>query len=256
MKLKLVSLNIWKEGDLLDKAITFIHKENPDILCLQEVYNGDQSSLEKRFRSLNVLVSSLDLPYHVFAPAFKDITKKFNLEAEQGNLILSRYAINKTKTVFLLGKYGIYENYQEKGDYENLPRIMQYAKIKINSIAIELYNIHGIWGLDGWDNEKRLIMSQIITNEVKNKPYVILTGDFNTFPNTKTIANVEKYLRNVFKDELKTTFNLKRKQYPGNWSTSVVDMMFISKNINILEHYCPNVDVSDHLPLVCTIEIN
>ena len=59
----------------------------------------------------------------------------------------------------------------------------------------------------------------------------------------------------MFKDELKTTFNMKRKTDPG-YAAAVVDMIFISKNIEVISHDCPQVDISDHLPLVCKFNIS
>jgi endonuclease/exonuclease/phosphatase family metal-dependent hydrolase len=53
----------------------------------------------------------------------------------------------------------------------------------------------------------------------------------------------------VFGEELKTTFNMKHKDNPG-YATAAVDMMFISPDIKVSEKACPEVDVSDHLPLV------
>ena len=97
-------------------------------------------------------------------------------------------------------------------------------------------------------------MSQKIVNNLQGKEHVILAGDFNLQPNTQTISNIEKQLKNVFRGELKTTFNMKRKDNPG-YASAVVDMIFVSKHIKILKHYCPNVDVSDHLPLVCVFEV-
>ena len=98
-------------------------------------------------------------------------------------------------------------------------------------------------------------MSKIIRDQIKDKENVILAGDFNVRPDTKTIHNIEKVLKNVFKDELVTTFNMKRKTNPG-YATAVVDMIFISHNTAVVSHSCPPVDISDHLPLVCEFNIN
>ncbi len=59
---------------------------------------------------------------------------------------------------------------------------------------------------------------------------------------------------NVFKDELATTFNMKHKVDPG-YATAAVDMFFASSDIKIVSKSCPDDDVSDHKPLVVTIEI-
>ena len=42
----------------------------------------------------------------------------------------------------------------------------------------------------------------------------------------------------------------------GGYATAAVDMIFVSPNIKIIEHDCPDVDISDHLPLVTTMSID
>lgn len=253
--MKLITLNIWKGGSIQNKAINFLKKEGPDIITLQEVYNRKEPYLEDRYRSLEILKIELPLKYFDFAPAFRDITKKDNLDAEQGNAIFSRFLIKKSNIVFFGAPYQSVYDYEEKKVYDVLPRILQNVAIEIESTTFHIYNIHGIWGLDGNDNEKRLKMSETIVDEIKNKKNIILAGDFNVRPDTKTIKNIEKYLKNVFKDELTTTFNVKRKSEPGGYATSVVDMIFVSPDMKVVDHYCPDEDISDHLPLVCVFEI-
>lgn len=40
-----------------------------------------------------------------------------------------------------------------------------------------------------------------------------------------------------------------------SFAISVVDMIFVSKNIKVIDKNCPNIDITDHLPLICTLEI-
>jgi endonuclease/exonuclease/phosphatase family metal-dependent hydrolase len=82
-------------------------------------------------------------------------------------------------------------------------------------------------------------------------------GDFNVQANTKTIKNIEKHMQNVFKEDLTTSFNLAHKdleKYPG-YETAVVDMFFVSKDVKVITKSVPDDDVSDHLPLLCEVEI-
>ena len=175
-------------------------------------------------------------------------------KVDRGNLILSRFPIVNKNDVFYDVPYGIYFD-DGKQDFSIFPRTIQHAEIQAGNQAVNVFNTQGIWGLDGDDNTRRLRMSKIIRDQIKDKENVILAGDFNVRPDTKTIHNIEKVLKNVFKDELVTTFNMKRKTNPG-YATAVVDMIFISHNTAVVSHSCPPVDISDHLPLVCEFNIN
>jgi endonuclease/exonuclease/phosphatase family metal-dependent hydrolase len=251
MRIKFLSLNIWM-GNIMDNLIPFIRNENADICVLQEVYNGNNKSWDRKFRGFEVLKQELGYQYSSFAPHVID--KRSFGKVEQGNVIFSNMPITSTYTTFFNAPYG--ERSEEtETDWSTWPCNLQQATIHIKGRDLHVFNTHGPWGLDGKDNEKRLIMSKVIAEQMKEKEFAILAGDFNVQPDTKTIENIERYLVNVFKNELKSTFNMKRKTNPG-YATAVVDMVFVTKNISVLDKSCPNVDVSDHLPLVCTLELS
>ncbi|HLN18550.1 MAG TPA: endonuclease/exonuclease/phosphatase family protein [Patescibacteria group bacterium] len=251
MKLKFVCLNLWLGGKLFPAIIDFLNEEKPDILVAQEVYNGKILGLEDCFYSIDVLKKNCGFQYDFFSPACIDVRKEGKIE--NGNAVLSRFPITKTKTVFFDVPFGERTNVEGGDDYSMNPRNLQYVQIKVDQIKLNVFNTQGIWGLDGGDNERRLKMSETIVNEIRGMDNVILAGDFNLKPNTKTIENIEKHLRNVFKDELTTTFNMKQKTIPG-YATAVVDMIFTSNNLKVVEKYCPNVNISDHFPLVVILE--
>jgi len=65
---------------------------------------------------------------------------------------------------------------------------------------------------------------------------------------------ISDHLTNIFGNELKTSFNMRRKDNPG-YATACVDMLFVSSDIKVMDKVCPDVDISDHLPLVATLRI-
>ncbi len=256
MKFKVISLNLWFGGELFDAILDFLKKEKPDILACQEVINGKDTALDRQYRSFDILKAELGYDYAVFSPAFFSAFSKSakKITAERGNAIFSRFPILKTNTTFYDVPYDGNYAWPEK-DFSRTPRNLQEAVLKIGDNQLNFFNTQGIWGFDGRDNERRLAMAETIVNEIKDKENVILTGDFNLDSDTETIGNVEKYLKNVFKNELTTTFNMKRKSSSGGWAKATVDMIFVSKNMKVSEHYCPKEDISDHLPLVCVVDI-
>ncbi|QQG44097.1 MAG: endonuclease/exonuclease/phosphatase family protein [Candidatus Roizmanbacteria bacterium] len=251
MKFKFITLNLWEGGLLLDNALEFLKKENANIVNLQETFNEKDETLEKRYRSGAIIKKELHYLCDFFSPTFLDI--RIPEKLNQGNLVLSRHPIIKTDTIFYDVPYGNLT--VNNNDYSFNPRNLQHVNIRTGDTELNVFNTQGIWGFDGNDNERRIEMSRIIVKEIKGKQNVILAGDFNVHPDTITIGNIEKYLKNVFCNELKTTFNMKRKAKSGGFANSVVDMVFISKNIKVFDHYCPDVDVSDHLPLICSFEV-
>lgn len=256
MKIKFISLNIYEGGLLFNKISDFLKEENPDIIVFQEVNNGIDPKLPNNLRSIQVLTELMPDYYYFFAPEI--LLRYPEGKIDIGNAIFSRFPIRNQKTFFLNVPYGEYDTVSIGEDFSKHPKNMQCCEIQVGNKMLFVCNLHGIWGLDGIDNDDRLKMSEIIIDQIKGKENVVLGGDFNLKPNTQTIKNIEKHLVNVFKDELENSFNLNRKnleKFPG-YATAVVDMLFVSKDINLISHHCPDVDISDHLPLICEFEVN
>ncbi len=249
VKFKFINLNVWLGGKIWNPMIDFLKKEDPDILALQEVFNSHDPMLTPNFRTMDEFNKIFDYKYKYFDLCF--IKDWEGVKTESGNAIFSKYPIVTTDSLLYDGKFGHYEEKQE--DFLILPRRLQHARIDISGIEINVFNTQGIWGTDGRDNERRIKMGKAIRNRIKREKNVILSGDFNVNPDTQTIGYIEDELVNVSKNATTTSFNLKIKTAPG-FDTAVVDMVFTSPNIKVLSEECPNIEISDHLPLVCEFE--
>lgn len=252
MKTKIININLWQGGNLMDNILDFFSKEKPDIVTLQEVYNGG-NDLPANFQSLSILKKYFSGWHYYFSPAFLEVKKigKF----DSGNCVFSKYPIVSHKTFFYDVPYGERDE-SDIGAMPFNPRNLQQVTLTVNKKNIDIFNTQGIWGLDGGDNDRRLAMADTIIKNIETKNTIILTGDFNIRPDTETIKKIEKKLINIFKSELKTSFNIKRKSaHKDGYARAVVDMMFVSKDLSPEKHYCPNVDISDHFPLVAIFDI-
>lgn len=251
MNFKLISLNIWQGGLLLDQAIQFLKDEDPDIIALQEVFNSDTLSLDKRFRTVQILKAEFpEYNFSFSADQFQNIDSE---NVDRGNLVMSKFKIKSSKAHFYDIKYGEV-NEENRVDFTDIPRNLQHVEIEFQNSTINLFNTHGIWGFDNADNPRRTNMANIIVNESKGKANVIVCGDFNVDQNSNTIAIIEEQLKNIFKNEYKTSFNLKHKE-DGGFAVAMVDMIFISGDLNVLKHARPEVNISDHLPVVAELEL-
>lgn len=250
MRFKFIQLNLWLSGKLLDNARAFLHKEKPDILALQEVYWPQLNRTESRFESLQILKKELDLPYVDFAPSFIDVGVEDSL---WGLAVMSKFPVLQSQSTYITGNFQAYVR-DKLTDFSQLPRNLQHATINCEGTQIHVLNMHGIWGFDEYDTEQRLAMADKILAHIPFNEPTILCGDFNVGQHTKTIAKIERRLRNVFKGELTSSFNVRIKTH-GDFDKSVVDFVFVSNHFQVLEHTAPQVNVSDHLPLICEFEL-
>ncbi len=250
MSFKFICLNLWEGGRLFDEIVSWLREERADIIALQEVYKSSDQRLERRYRSLAELRRALGLSHYCFGPAFMDYRERVT---EVGNGVLSKFPIKAGRTVFYDVPYD--SHFMDKEDFTQAPRNLQHARVEVGGNVINVFNTQGIWGLDGDDNERRLNMARTIVKEIGDKENVVLAGDFNVREDTETVATIESRLLNIFRGELKSSFNMRWKKNP-NFATAVVDMIFVSGDLKVVQHYVPEVNVSDHRPLVAVLEVS
>lgn len=252
MRIKFITLNVEHGGKLMDNILPFLNSERPEVLFLQEVYNSTNKKQERRFRAFEVYKKEFAyLPYF----DFQRIAYDPDIKADMGNAIFSKFKLSNSGVRFFDVPYG---NARFTGYHEPtiVPRAIQYVTSDINGCKTLFLNLHGIWANYGGDNRRRIEMAKSIAELIGGSESVILAGDTNfTSEAVETIKIIENSgVESVFKDSLKSTFNMRHKTNPG-YAQAAVDMIFVSKNFKVLEKEMPEVDVSDHYPLKAILEI-
>lgn len=252
--LKLIQLNLW-QGRLLRHLVKFIEAEDPDILCLQEVYSREQPAPDmhefygsyQRIRSL--FPGDDDSKGHdrhgFFAPNFelKGVFK-------YGNAILSKIPfIEKPRSIFVNGEFISYET---PADYQNVKinqRNLQIAKIDVGGQPVNILNHHGYWSSDPNGSAESLTPMEAVATEVKNlSGQTILAGDFNLVPESPALQPIHDQL-----EDLAQVFNVVNtlSSY-GKVQNVVCDHVFVSDGVKVesLGNGNLEVPVSDHDPQI------
>ncbi len=267
--MRLVSFNIALFEPNNEKLQEFIKKQNPDILCLQEVTRRvDKNAFEEYVSKDAIDEVSSDLGFSFFAPDWlmkgfeaKNFhgqqTYRFDLGGfvEFGKYIKSRFKILKGQSIFTQQSFSlITEEYWSKWPKDDC-KSFQVVDIKINDQKLRVVNYHGIWSQNKQDSELTIKASEKIKQFASGVNYpVIICGDFNLFPNTKSI----KILSNSF-ISLIDKFNIKTTRPKSNElnhiERNIVDFIFVSKDIQVKNFEVLDSDVSDHRPLILDFEL-
>jgi endonuclease/exonuclease/phosphatase family metal-dependent hydrolase len=221
-------------------------------VALQEVHDGHDPRLPERLRSMDALKERLGYPHQSFAHSHLLALPEGTVPS--GNAFLSKFPITDQSTTYLFEP--TQDEYLDVPEqWPIFPRILQGVQLDTPAGELNAFNIHGVWDLDG-DNPSvaRKTMVEKTLQAVAGKPNVLLAGDTNATTGNPLLRDIDAKFANVFGHELKSTFNMRRKDKPG-YATAAVDHMWVSRNIQILSRDCPNVDISDHLPLVATLEL-
>lgn len=54
MKIKVLCLNVWEGGKLMENLLDFVRREDPELLALQEVYDGRDRTWGSHYCTLDV----------------------------------------------------------------------------------------------------------------------------------------------------------------------------------------------------------
>jgi len=233
--------------------LDFIRQTDADIMLLQEVHSSGDGSLEPRLRTMQYFADELDYAFSSFAPQFRDFDNTTDGSSFSGCAIFSRLPIVDTKLHYFYLPYSeTYRNSFETAAQH--PSMLQQCQIDTESGNMNIFNLHGPWDLNGEHYGKgRQKMSDAIISSTTNLSHVILGGDTNAKPVNEAFTRIT-HLNSVFGNELKTTFNMKRKSLPG-YATAAVDMLWLSHDIHVTAKDCPAVEVSDHLPLIISVRL-
>lgn len=263
--MKLLNLNIGIKLDNAEIVAKFINENNPDVICIQEIVRHLEPSVLNKYKSKYEIERGLNTSYKYsfFGPLWitnaylehGEIQESFGGFIEQGNEVISKYPIITATNEHFYKQYELaldWTNWQN----EDCARSLQIVEIQppIGN-PFQIINIHGIWTKDKKGDERTIKQCKFVVEAAKRKKIpTIITGDFNLFPDTPSIAILNKEFKHLINE-----FNIKstRPDFKDNVDsgTNVVDYIFVSQGIKVNNFEVVNTDISDHLPLILDFEV-
>ncbi len=267
--MKLISLNTYG-GRFFEPIIEFIKQNSvdTDIFCFQELLHTEKNITKiGEFRANFFLEISRALPGFKgnFVPVqpgvYPDGDTTDDISFGLGIFIKNKFNIQNSGDFFIAGDKHSYI----AGQLTTLPFKMQYIQLLIDNQTLTICDVHGTaFPIDKLDSDQRIEQSKKILDFVNNLPgEKIITGDFNLFPNTKSIGMFEENgFKNLVKDyNIQTTRgSLIKKLHPeyftnGRIPQEFADYTFVSPGIQVKNYTVPDLPISDHLPLIMEFEI-
>lgn len=268
--MKLVCLNVALFEENNDKLKAFLEEQNADLLALQEVTKRiDKDAFEKYISKDAIDSVTKDLKYSFFeADWAMDSFKVKNFHGKEffefelggfiefGKYIKSKFKIVKGQSIFVQNNFSLLtEDYWSNWPEDDCKSI-EVVDIKISeNKKLRLLNYHGIWTKDKLDNELKIKAAETIKKLAQEVDYpVIICGDFNLFPDTKSMQILsDNFVSLIDKYDIKTT--RPKSNELSNLERNVVDYIFVSPGIKVKDFKVLDSDVSDHLPLILDFEI-
>ena len=259
--MKLFNLNIGIKIDNNSGVIDLINNDKYDIVTLQESMRKIDDCVKLKYDSCNEIKKQTNYKNDFYGALWfaKQHIKNGNVEkdfgglVEQGNQLLTNFLIVKSRNVFYYLKYSKFEDVTNfrKDDH---PRAFVDVILKIKDKQLQIINIHGCWNKDKTGNERTLMQTQAILDNVRFDIPSIVVGDFNLLPDTKEIKLLSEKMDNLIEK-----FNIKstRPDFDDGLDKGnmVCDYIFINDKVKVNDFKVLNSDVSDHMPLVLDFDI-
>jgi endonuclease/exonuclease/phosphatase family metal-dependent hydrolase len=242
---KLIQLNAWA-GRLQPQIHDLLEVEKPDILCLQEIISFDKHEETGLFITTEQMQKQFGLNFAALAPVFS--FRYMRGMGHFGNGILSRYPIISENVVFT---HQAHVKDFEWLDVANM-RNFVHAIVEVSGKKCNILTHHGYWVPEhkhgnGFTDQQMQLLSDYVR---KLEGPVILTGDFNLEPTSKSLVPLNEILTN-----LSIEAGLPTTRTELTYKTEVCDYIFVSEAVKIKEFRALDKVVSDHKALLLEFEL-
>lgn len=238
--MKLITLNAWG-GHVEQPFFDFIKKnKSAEIWCFQEVYNNASARISTDGRKVHLnLFGELQQLLNEHVGFFRPVVA--------GSFGMCTF-IKKSIQVLAEGEIIIHENPNYTGRGPRHPRNLQWLKLLSGHREWHVINVHGLWNGNGkTDTPERLLQSEKIktfANTITTP--LVMAGDFNLRPDTKSLETIASGLNDLVKayniHTTRTSYYTKEERY--------ADYIFTSNEIKVQHFEVMPDEVSDHAPLL------
>lgn len=239
--IRIASYNIWAAGDFPYTLQTGKERRNPapfarflqdeavDICCLNEVRDYRPSGGQCQADEIARLAG---LGYVHFTCALELGGYRY------GNALVSRYPIRVLREIPLV----LPETGRSPTEYYE-DRALTIAEIAAPAGALTVAFCHFGLSQADWDSA----VSEILPIAKSVRTPFILAGDFNLEPKERQYALLASELCDTAAGKEYLTF-------PSNAPEKKIDYIFVNDRLRVLDCRVPNVQYSDHRPIVADVE--
>jgi len=244
--LQLITLNIWG-GHVHEPLLDFFEQhQDVDIFCLQEVYQGASEKISTDDRRVYLEIFSeiqQKLPNHIgfFRPVVNGI---YGLAT----------FVHKRVHVLEEGAREIHHSPDYSGMGPAHSTILQWLQCRRGDETFTVVNTHGLWNGQGkTDSAARIGQSEKILEFLTSiHTPIILAGDFNLRPDTKSLAMLEQNLKNLI--TLNGITSTRTRFYPKD--ELFADYILTSPEVEVQAFEVLKDEVSDHAPVLVLFAVS
>ena len=247
--MKLMQLNIWR-GRLTSQILKLVKAEQPDIICMQEVFSSADVTIknpDRTFESLKLIVSAGGYGHTFFAPIYSvDYSGHHVL---YGNAIVSKYPLEDQQVFFTKGEF--IENLDVASEFD-APYNLQTVRLQTNSGPVTVANHHGYWLTDPMGDETSATLMRKVADRLKDiAGPLILAGDLNVVAASPAMRAFDGWL-----EDLTATHGIKNTLSElGKVPDVPCDHILVTADVKVQTFSASDALVSDHKALLLEFDL-
>lgn len=242
MSLKLITLNI-EHGRHLLEFFAFVQREQPDVLCIQEVFAKDVNWIEQKTGYIGYFSPTLNvLDNHGYPNDPRGIW---------GQMILVSPMLIDDKSLPICKEYyyvGSRDNPPLFETPESLDHVLQVLTVKKASHVFVIGNTHFTWSAEGQPTDLQRDHVRRLLEIITECPEIVLCGDFNAPRGGEIYQRLAQHFRDCVPSEVTSTLDSKF-HYSGKKLDYVVDYIFTTKSY-VVKNVRVECGVSDHCAVI------
>lgn len=256
MTFKFIQINIFK-GKYFDSLVDFLRQENPDLISMQEVTAGAANLYgDKGTNIFELLKEKLKIAGVFHA----DIEFSDYPNAAFGNAVFSKRPIIKSEVVVLktFRPVTLFEFNNNSGNiWADLPRHMLDATINFGDFKIHAISVHGRRIAPPADDAENIRQAKVVASYLRSLggESFIVGGDFNMPLGSEVIKIVSGVSINLM-EGADVTQTLNPRVHERGEKGYLVDFVFCSAHFEVESLNVPEVDISDHLPVIVKLTLS
>lgn len=238
---KIVSINIERDKHY-DAVLSFLQREQPDVVCMQEIYSGEAERYQYELGMKGMFAS---MTLH----ASKYVEGALHVE---GVAIFSRYPVSSVNVSLYAGYKKYVPTYIEK-DARTYNHVLLSCDVHKDGEVYTIATTHFTWTLEGQPDvfQRKNLLS--LLRALKKFPDVVLCGDFNAPRGREIFDKLAKKYKDNIPVEITSTIDPFLHRAPH--LQYVVDGLFSTPKY-VVNNVRAETGISDHKAIVGMIHQN
>lgn len=242
MQITVLQWNVWFREDI-DNVVQVLRNIDADIVCLQELTQGyieqtKENTWEHIQNELNYQCVHQTIP-----------VRTESAQWSQANAIFSRYDLSNRTSNWL---------HVPENDDDLFDQYRGYlaAEVDLGNTMLSVGTTHMSFQVYPGDEDPELAQLLSVI-EKKNKNF-IMTGDLNATPDSHRVKTLDRRLKPAgppYDENTWTTKPHKTDKFEASTLEWRYDYVYATQDVKVIDAKIIQTNVSDHLPILVTIEI-